>query len=56
MHELSVSMAIRACWRGDGFWDAWRRRFETTMLSPHVYFSYMLAPGHHAAVLFRPRP
>jgi hypothetical protein len=55
LRELSVSMAIRGCWRGDGFWDDWRRRFETTMLSPHNFFNYMLAPGNHAAVLLVPR-
>ena len=55
LHELSVSMATRACWRGDAFWDGWRTRFETTMLSPHTFFNYMLAPGHHAAVLLVPR-
>ena len=48
-------MATRACWRGDAFWDAWRGRFETTKLSPHTFYSYMLAPGHHAAVLLVPR-
>ncbi len=55
LHELSVSMATRACWRGDGFWDRWRGRFETTNLSPHLFFGDMIAPGHHAVVLLAPR-
>jgi hypothetical protein len=55
LRELSVSMAIRACWRGDDFWDAWRARFETTKLMPQKFLNYMLAPGNQAVVLLVPR-
>jgi hypothetical protein len=56
LRELSISMAIRSCWRGDEFWDGWRWRFETTNIAPLRFFNYMLAPGNHAAVLLVPRP
>jgi hypothetical protein len=55
LSELSASMATRACWRGDRFWARWRHQFETSRLSPQMFFSYMLAPGHHVAVVVAPR-
>jgi hypothetical protein len=52
---LSSSMATRGCWRGDGFWDAWRERFETGRFSPQTYLEYMIMPGHQATLLMQPR-
>ena len=55
LSELSFSMATRACWRGDRFWDRWRRQFETSRLSPHMFYGPMIGPGRHVAVLLQPQ-
>lgn len=55
LSELSASMATRGTWRGDRFWARWRHQLESSRLSPHMFFTYMMVPGRHVAVVLTPR-
>jgi len=50
---LASSMATRALWHGDGFWDAYRARFEHTLLGHNAFTEWMQSPAHQIALLFR---
>ena len=51
---LAGSMATRALWRGDAFWDLYRRRFETTLIGHNSFVKWMADPSHQVALLFVP--
>jgi hypothetical protein len=52
---LTGSMATRAMWRGDAFWDQYRDRLERTTLGPNVFVPWMSAANHQAVLEFLPR-
>ncbi len=53
---LTMSMATRACWRGDAFWDTYRERFENSKRGHSTFLRWMEAPEHQALLLLTPRP
>jgi len=52
---LTTGMAARALWRGDAFWDRYRESFEQSVMSPTVFFDWMLDPAHQARLVLSPR-
>lgn len=52
---LTNGMATRALWRGDEFWDRYRRRFETTPVTPVTFFGWMRDPAHQARLVLLPK-
>ena len=52
---LTSSMATRALWRGDAFWDPYRDRFERTTLGHTIFVPWMSAPEHQVVLEFTPR-
>ena len=52
---LTNGMVTRALWRGDGFWDRYRHRFETTPIAPAVFFNWMKDPAHQVRLVLAPR-
>jgi hypothetical protein len=55
LSTLTMCMATRACWRGDGFWDAYRERFENTRRGHSTFLQWMENPEHQAVLLLTPR-
>jgi predicted Zn-dependent peptidase len=54
LEPLSHSMVTRALWRGDAFWDRYRKAFETTRLMPDIFYRWMDDPAHQARLLLVP--
>ncbi len=52
---LTSGMATRALWRGDDFWDGYRRRFEASVENPSVYFPWMTDPAHQVRLVLVPK-
>jgi len=52
---LTTSMATRAVWRGDRFWNLYRYRFETSVDNPSIFFKWMNDPAHQVRVVFVPK-
>jgi len=55
LSTLSMSMATRACWRGDAFWNQYRLRFENTRRGHSTFIEWMEAPEHQAVLLLTPQ-
>lgn len=53
---MATSMASRAIWRGDGFWDLYRQRFETTSRGHNTFAHWIADPEHQAGLLFTAKP
>lgn len=52
---MTTGMAARALWRGDAFWERYRTSFEQSVMSPGVFFAWMLDPAHQARLVLAPR-
>jgi hypothetical protein len=52
---MTAGMVTRALWRGDAFWELYRRRFETTAVAPSAFLAWMQDPAHQARLLLVPR-
>ena len=51
---LTSSMATRASWRGDEFWDRYQSRFLHSTLGHNVFMDWMAEPSHQAVLEFTP--
>lgn len=52
---LANSMARRALWRGDAFWNDYLRRVLTTRYSHNIFTPWMDDPKHQVTLVFLPR-
>lgn len=52
---LTAGMVTRALWRGDAFWELYRRRFERTTVAPSLFLTWMSDPTHQARLLLVPK-
>jgi hypothetical protein len=52
---VASGTAARALWKGDAFWNRYRRSFETTRLMPDNFYRWMRDPAHQARLLLVPR-
>lgn len=52
---LTAGMATRALWRGDAFWERYRRNFENSVANPTVFFPWMNDPANQVRLLLVPR-
>lgn len=55
LEPVASGTAARALWKGDAFWDRYRRSFETTRLMPDNFYRWMRDPAHQARLLLVPR-
>lgn len=56
LSTLGTSMATRALWQGDEFWDDYLVRFLTQRYDHTTFFPQMDEPSHQFKLLFAPAP